>query len=82
MSEERAERNNPVYKLYILTTPHVRSVAEVPHSSETRLLDDLHDMDEDGWEIAHVFASGTHILMKRKADARPPAEKRKKEQQT
>lgn len=65
------------YKLYVLKTPQAATGAAAPSATEQRLIDDLHMMDADGWEIAHVFASGTHILMTRKADWKPPQKETK-----
>lgn len=82
MGEQTPDRRDPSYKLYLLTTPHVRAKEDVPHATEQKLLDDLEDLDQDGWEIAHVFASGTHILMKRKDGAAPRPRKKDEKDQT
>ena len=53
------------YKLYLLKSPARRDKDEIPHATEEKLLTELAAMDEDGWGIAFVFPSGTHILMSR-----------------
>lgn len=53
------------YKTYVLKSPHVDHPDKLAAATEKKLLDDLASMDEQGWEIAFVFPSGSHVLMKR-----------------
>lgn len=76
MPEAVADRKNPLFKIYHCRTPQVRNAADVPHATEQQLIDDLHDMDADGWEIAHGFPTGTCFLMKRKDSWVPPPDEK------
>lgn len=54
------------YKIYRLKNPPNTMHAEkVARTAEETLLADLAVMDNRGWEIAHVFPTGTHFLMRR-----------------
>lgn len=77
--QKTAERKNPRYKFYTLRSPRVDHPDKVQKAAEQKLINDLHDLDDDGWEIAFFFPSGTHVLMMRKVDWKPKDDKPVKE---
>lgn len=70
--EQKADRENPRFMLYVLKSPHAGQGLELYNATQQRLVNDLHELDEAGWEIAFIMPDAAHVLMKRKADWSPP----------